>query len=74
MNLNEIKGIIEIGGLKFDPKDIIKELVEQGLKVHSLNGTLLIGRSFIDQSPNLKVGEESCSMSPYCKIYDKNSE
>ena len=54
MNLNDIKGIVEIDGLKFDPKDIIRALVEQGLKVHSLNGTLLIGRSFIDQSPDLK--------------------
>ena len=71
MNLNNIKGIIEIDGLKFDPKDIIKALVEQGLKVHSLNGTLLIGRSFIDQSPDIKIGEESCAMSAYCKIYDK---
>ena len=71
MNLNDIKGIVEIDGLKFDPKDILRALVEQGLKVHSLNGTLLIGRSFIDQSPDLKFGEEACSMSPYCKIYDR---
>ena len=71
MNLNDVKGIVEINGLKFDPKDILRVLVEQGLKVHSLNGTLLIGRSFIDQSPDIKVGEKSCSMSTYCKIYDK---
>ena len=71
MNLNDVKGIIEINGLKFDPKDILRALVEQGLKVHSLNGTLLIGRSFIDQSPDIKVEEKSCSMSTYCKIYDK---
>lgn len=71
MNLNEVKGIVEINGLKFDPKDILRALIEQGLKVHSLNGTLLIGRSFIDQSPNIKVGEKTCSMSAYCKIYDK---
>lgn len=71
MNLNDIKGIVEIDGLKFDPKEILRALVEQGLKVHSLNGTLLIGRTFIDQSPDLKVGEENCSMSPYCKIYDR---
>jgi len=71
MNLNDVKGIVEINGLKFNPKDIIRALVEQGLKVHSLNGTLLIGRSFIDQSPDIKVGEKSCSMSAYCKIYDK---
>jgi hypothetical protein len=71
MNLNDVKGIVEIDGLKFDPKEILRALVEQGLKVHSLNGTLLIGRSFIDQSPDIKVGEISCSMSPYCKIYDK---
>lgn len=71
MNLNDVKGIVEIDGLKFDPKEILRALVEQGLKVHSLNGTLLIGRSFIDQSPDIKVGEISCSMSPYCKIYDR---
>lgn len=71
MNLNDVKGIVEINGLKFDPKDILRALVEQGLKVHSLNGTLLIGRSFIDQSPDIKIGEKSCSMSTYCKIYDK---
>lgn len=71
MNLNDVKGIVEINGLKFDPKDILRALVEQGLKVHSLNGTLLIGRSFIDQSPDIKVGKKSCSMSPYCKIFDK---
>ncbi|MHA1463860.1 MAG: hypothetical protein ACTSVO_06870 [Candidatus Heimdallarchaeaceae archaeon] len=71
MNLNDVKGIVEINGLKFDPKEILLALVEQGLKVHSLNGTLLIGRSFIDQSPDIKVEEKSCSMSPYCKIYDK---
>ncbi|MBY9000562.1 MAG: zinc ribbon domain-containing protein [Candidatus Heimdallarchaeota archaeon] len=71
MNLNDIKGIVEINGLKFNPKDILQALVEQGLKVHSLNGTLLIGRSFIDQSPELKVGDNSCTMSSYCKIYDK---
>ena len=71
MNLNDIKGIVEINGLKFDPKDILQALIEQGLKVHSLNGTLLIGRSFIDQSPDLKIGENSCSMSSYCKLYDK---
>ncbi len=71
MNLNDVKGIVEINGLKFDPKDILRALVEQGLKVHSLNGTLLIGRSFIDQSPDIKAGEKPCSMSTYCKIYDK---
>ncbi len=71
LNLTDINGIVEINGLKFDPKDILKALVEQGLKVHSLNGALLIGRSFIDQSPDIKIGEESCSMSPYCKIYDR---
>ena len=71
MNLNDVKGIVEIDGLKFDPKDIIRALIEQGLKVHSLNGTLLIGRSFIDQSPDIKIGKNSCSMSPYCKIFDK---
>jgi hypothetical protein len=71
MNLNDVKGIVEIDGLKFDPKDILRALVEQGLKVHSLNGTLLIGRSFIDQSPNIQIGEKACSMSTHCKIYDK---
>ncbi len=71
MNLNDVKGIVEIDGLKFDPKDILRALIEQGLKVHSLNGTLLIGRSFIDQSPNIKIGEKSCSMSTHCKIYEK---
>ena len=71
MNLNDIKGIIEIDGMKFNPKDIIRALIDQGLKIHSVNGTLLIGRSFIEQSPGLEIESNSCPIFSHCKIYDK---
>lgn len=71
MNLNDVKGAIEINGETYDPKSIIKALLEQGLKIHPLNGSLLIGRTFIDSSPNLKYGSKVCPISEHCKIYDK---
>jgi len=71
MNLNDIKGIIEINGESYDPKTILKALVEQGLKIHPLNGSLLVGRTFIDSSPNLKYGSKNCPIAEQCKYYDK---
>lgn len=71
MNLNDIKGIIEINGESYDPKTILKALIEQGLKIHPLNGSLLVGRTFVDASPNLQYGSSSCPISEHCKIYDK---
>ena len=71
MNLSDIKGIIEINGESYDPKEVIKALVEQGLKIHPLNGSLLIGRTFIDPSPDLDLKSSSCPISDHCKIFEQ---
>ena len=71
MNLSDIKGIIEINGESYDPKEVLKALLEQGLKIHPLNGSLLIGRTFIDPSPNLEFKSISCPISDHCKIFDQ---
>ncbi|MCE7742446.1 MAG: zinc ribbon domain-containing protein [Candidatus Heimdallarchaeota archaeon] len=71
MNLSDIKGIIEINGESYDPKSVLKALLDQGLKIHPLNGSLLIGRTFIDAAPNLQYGSTTCPISDHCKIYDK---
>lgn len=71
MNLNDIKGVIEINGESYDPKTILKALLDQGLKIHPLNGSLLIGRTFIDSTPNLQYGATACPFSDQCKTYDK---
>lgn len=71
MNLSDIKGIIEINGESYDPKEVLRALLEQGLKIHPLNGSLLIGRTFIDPSPNLEFRSQSCPISTHCKIFEK---
>jgi hypothetical protein len=71
MNLNDIKGIIEINGESYDPKSVLKALIDQGLKIHPLNGSLLIGRTFVDATPNLKQETPTCPISEHCKIYDR---
>ena len=71
MNLSDIKGIIEINGESFDPRDILQAILNQGLKVHSVKGSLLIGRTFIDPSPNLTPDLSPCPIVDHCKIYDK---
>jgi len=71
MNLSDIKGIIEINGESYDPKDVLKALLEQGLKIHPLNGSLLIGRTFIDSAPNLEFRSKSCPISTHCKIFEQ---
>ncbi len=71
MNLSDVKGVIEINGTSYDPKNVIKALLEQGLKIHPLNGSLLIGRTFVDPTPNLQYSTTSCPISDHCKIFDK---
>ncbi|MCG3258873.1 MAG: hypothetical protein H7644_03950, partial [Candidatus Heimdallarchaeota archaeon] len=71
MNLSDIKGIIEINGESYDPKEVLRALLEQGLKIHPLNGSLLIGRTFIDPAPNLEFRSQSCPISTHCKIFEK---
>ena len=71
MNLGDIKGIIEINGESYDPKEVLRALLEQGLKIHPLNGSLLIGRTFIDPAPNLEFRSKSCPISTHCKIFEK---
>ncbi|MCG3216284.1 MAG: hypothetical protein KAS63_06170 [Candidatus Heimdallarchaeota archaeon] len=75
MNIEEIKGIIEVNGTTFDPKVVLQALLDQGMKIHTVNGSLLIGRTFIDPSPNLHTDSISCPIIDYCKVYEKlNSE
>ncbi|MCK5409345.1 MAG: hypothetical protein KAJ30_03695, partial [Candidatus Heimdallarchaeota archaeon] len=71
MNLSDIKGVIEINGESYDPKDILKALMAQGLKIRPLNGSLLVGRTFIDPSPNIQTSNISCPISNHCKIFDR---
>ena len=72
MNLNDIKGTIEINGEFYNPKDVFKSLIEQGIKIHPLNGSLLIGRTFVDPSSNLTHNiHQPCPFINNCKIYDK---
>jgi hypothetical protein len=71
MNLNDIKGIIEINGESYDPKAVLKALLDQGLKIHPLNGSLLIGRTFVDSAPKLQYGSKTCPISDQCKTYDR---
>ena len=71
MNLNDIKGVIEINGESYDPKMVLKALIDQGLKIHPLNGTLLVGRTFIDATPNLQQGSIACPFIEQCKIFDR---
>jgi hypothetical protein len=71
MNLNDIKGIIEINGESYDPRSLLQALIDQGLKIHALNGSLLIGRTFVDPSPGLNYKTDSCPIESHCKIFDK---
>ena len=73
MNLNNIKGVIEINGKKYDPKDVFKVLIENRLKFDVVNDSLLIGRNFIDSSPNLNYETNSCQLSRMCKFYDSSN-
>ena len=71
MNLNDIKGVIEIQGETYDPKTILQAILDHGLKIQKTNGSLLVGRTFIDPSPNLTPETSPCPILEHCKIYDK---
>ncbi len=71
MNLNDIKGVIEIQGETYDPRTIIQAILDQGLKIRMSNGSLLVGRTFIDPSANLTPESSPCPILDHCKIYDK---
>ena len=73
MNLNDIKGIIEVNGKTYDPKNLIQAILDQGMKIRDVNGSLLIGRTFIDPSPGLHSDSASCPIVDHCKIFDKLS-
>jgi hypothetical protein len=73
MNLDNIKGIIEINGKKYDPKDVFKVLIENRLKFDVINDSLLIGRNFIDSSPELNYETNSCQLSKMCKFYEPSN-
>ncbi|MHA1668505.1 MAG: hypothetical protein ACTSUR_07600 [Candidatus Heimdallarchaeaceae archaeon] len=70
MNLNDVRGFVEINGVRFDSKALIKALMEQGLKIHPVNGSLLVGRIFIDPSPAVDLNDKSCPIVDHCKIFD----
>ncbi len=71
MNLNDIKGVIEIQGETYDPKTILQAILDHGLKIQKTNDSLLVGRTFIDPSPNLTPETSPCPILEHCKIYDK---
>ncbi|NPD87196.1 MAG: hypothetical protein HGN29_00640 [Asgard group archaeon] len=71
MNLNDIKGVIEIQGETYDPRTILQAILNQGLKIQMTNGSLLVGRTFIDPSSNLTPESSPCPIIDHCKIYDK---
>ena len=71
MNLNDIKGVIEIQGESYDPRAIIQAIIEQGMKIQKTNGSLLIGRTFIDPTTNPTPEISPCPILDHCKIYDK---
>ena len=71
MNLNDIKGVIEIQGETYDPRAILQAILDQGLKIQMTNGSLLVGRTFIDPSANLPHESSPCPIIDHCKIYDK---
>jgi hypothetical protein len=71
MNLNDIKGVIEIQGESYDPRIILQAILDQGLKIQMSNGSLLVGRTFIDPSTNLAPESSPCPILDHCKIYDK---
>ncbi len=73
MNLNDIKGIIEVNGKTYDPKNLIQAIIDQGMKIRAVNDSLLIGRTFIDPSPGLPSDSTSCPIVDHCKIFDKLS-
>jgi len=73
MNLNDIKGIIEVNGKTYDPKILLQAILDQGMKIRAVNGSLLIGRTFIDPSPGLHSDSASCPIIDHCKIFDKLS-
>ena len=73
MNLNDIKGIIEVNGKTYDPKVLLQAILDQGMKIRAVNGSLLIGRTFIDPSPGLHSDSASCPIIDHCKIFDKLS-
>lgn len=73
MNLNDIKGIIEVNGKTYDPKILLQAILDQGMKIRAVNGSLLIGRTFIDPSPGLLSDSASCPIIDHCKIFDKLS-
>ncbi len=70
MELNEIKGAIEIDGFRFKGSQIIATLIEQGFSVSHKNGVLRIGQGFVeasDDEEDLKI----CPIIDNCKTYDK---
>ncbi|MHA1686318.1 MAG: zinc-ribbon domain-containing protein [Candidatus Heimdallarchaeaceae archaeon] len=68
MNLNKIKGNIEINNLSFDPKDIINALIEQGIPVELSEDILLIGKKVISSRTDLVSGGY-CQIAKVCRYY-----
>ncbi|MHA1116667.1 MAG: zinc-ribbon domain-containing protein [Candidatus Heimdallarchaeaceae archaeon] len=71
MNLEQVKGVIEIAGVKFSAAQLIESLVDQGFSVSFNNGNLRIGQRFL--KPELFIDEEykTCPIIDICKKYDE---
>ncbi|MHA1303055.1 MAG: hypothetical protein ACTSQE_00490 [Candidatus Heimdallarchaeaceae archaeon] len=71
MNLDQIKGIIEIDGKKFDGAQIFAALIDQGFSVSYKNGVLRIGRALIEPNNNFEEEYKICPIVDNCKTYEK---
>jgi len=71
MSLDSIKGYIEINGVRYDAKEIIKKLQEQGITIGVDRGLLFLGKEVIRPSTSEESNSEVCPFISACKIYDQ---
>ncbi len=70
MIIDDIKGVIEINGTKFDAKDVLRAISKQW-KISYEDELLAIGKITIAPSENPLHMDGYCQVAECCKIYEK---
>ena len=71
MSLDQVKGVIEIAGVKFSASQLIKSLIDQGFSVSFNNGNLRVGQRFLKPEPFIDEEYKTCPIIDICKKYDE---